>query len=127
MVVLGERNSRYKDFYDLYVLARQFPFHGERLARAIAATFERRRTTIDNVLPTALAPRFYADDSRAEQWRAYLKRNALPGATADFAAVGELLQNFLGPVWGALGTGRPFSDAWPLAGPWTSPSKESAE
>lgn len=40
MVVLGERNSRYKDFYDLHVLARQFPFDGERLARAIAATFE---------------------------------------------------------------------------------------
>ena len=28
MVALGERNSRYKDFYDLHVLARQFPFEG---------------------------------------------------------------------------------------------------
>ena len=39
MVVLGERNSRLKDFYDLFVLARQFPFDGARLAGAIAATF----------------------------------------------------------------------------------------
>jgi len=86
MVVLGERNSRYKDFYDLHVLARQFPFDGERLARSIAATFERRHTPIEAALPAALAPRFYADDARAEQWRAYLTHNHPPGATADFAA-----------------------------------------
>jgi len=51
MVVLGERNSRYKDFYDLHVLARQFAFEGEHLTRAIAATFERRGTSIDAALP----------------------------------------------------------------------------
>jgi predicted nucleotidyltransferase component of viral defense system len=73
-VVLGERNSRLKDFYDLYVLAQQFTFDGERLARAIAATFERRRTLIEAALPAALAPRFYADAARAEQWRAYMTR-----------------------------------------------------
>ncbi len=127
MVVLGEINSRYKDFYDLHVLARQFPFDGERLARAIAATFERRRTQIDAALPAALAPRFYVDGARAGQWRAYLTRNALPGAPADFAAVGELLQTFLGPVWGALATGRSFSDTWPPTGPWRTATKESAE
>jgi len=125
MVALGERNSRYKDFYDLHVLARQFPFEGERLARAVAATFERRRTPIDAALPVALAPRFYADRGRAAQWRAYLTRNRLPGATADFAAAGELLQTFLGPIWSALGAGRSFSDAWPPAGPWRPASKES--
>ncbi len=126
MVVLGERNTRYKDFYDLNVLARQFPFDGERLARAIAATFERRRTTIDPALPAALAPRFYNDDARAAQWRAYLTRNALPGAPADFAAAGELLQSFLVPPWRALGDGRAFSGTWPPAGPWASPTKESS-
>ncbi|MFI5020071.1 MAG: nucleotidyl transferase AbiEii/AbiGii toxin family protein [Alphaproteobacteria bacterium] len=125
MVVLGERNSRYKDFYDLHVLARQFPFDGERLARAIAATFERRRTPIDAALPAALAPRFYADSARAAQWRAYLTRDRLPGAPADFAAAGELLQTFLGPVWNALGAGRSFSDAWLPTGPWTAATKES--
>ena len=42
MVTLGERNSRYKDFYDLHVLAQHFDFDGESLVRAISATFERR-------------------------------------------------------------------------------------
>jgi predicted nucleotidyltransferase component of viral defense system len=126
MVVLGERNSRYKDFYDLRVLAGQFPFEGQRLARAIMATFERRRTTIDAALPAALTPRFYADSARAEQWRAYLTRNLLPGAPPDFGVVGELLQVFFGAVWSALATGRPFTDTWPPMGPWRSATEEIA-
>jgi hypothetical protein len=119
MVVLGERNSRFKDFYDLYVFTRQFPFKGEYLSRAIAATFNRRGTTIDTALPTALTPRFFADDARAEQWRAYLSRNSLPGAPADLTAVGELLRAFLVPLWQSLGDRRRLSSVWPPLGPWT--------
>jgi hypothetical protein len=119
LVVIGGRSSRLKDIYDLYVLAGQFPFEGEKLFRAIAATFERRRTGIEITLPAALAPRFFADGTRAEQWRAYLTRNNLPGAQADFTAIGERLQSFLGPVWNALATGRVFLDSWPPVGPWT--------
>jgi len=118
MVVLGERNSRYNDFYDLHVLARQFPFDGATLARSIAATFDRRRTSIDTALPAALTPRFFADAARAEQWRAYLTRNALPGAPPDFGGVGEQLQAFLGPPWTALVAQTAFSRVWRPAGPW---------
>jgi len=120
MVVLGERNSRFKDFYDLYVFARQFSFKGEALSRAIAATFNRRGTTIDDALPAALSPRFFSDAARAEQWRAYLSRNSLPGAPADFIAVGELVQAFLVSLWRAPGDSRKFSDFWPPLGPWTA-------
>jgi Nucleotidyl transferase AbiEii toxin, Type IV TA system len=118
MVLLGERNTRHKDFYDLHVLAREFAFDGERLGRAIAATFARRRTPITPVLPAALLPRFYADNGRAEQWRAYLARNGLPGAPADLTAVGELLQAFLGTPWRSLAEGGAFSGSWPAAGSW---------
>ena len=118
MVVLGERNSRYKDFYDLYVFARQFSFEGERLKTAIGATFQRRHTGIEPALPAALAPRFYTDGERARQWRAYLTRNSLPGAPADWIAVGELLQQFLARPWRAVADGRAFSDTWSPRGPW---------
>jgi hypothetical protein len=120
IVVLGEHNSRYKDFYDLYVLARQFPFEGARLSGAITATFTRRMTAISAALPAGLAPRFFVDDTRAGQWRAYLSRNVLPGAPSDFAIVGELLQTFLGPVLSALAAGQPLMDSWPAGGPWSS-------
>lgn len=126
MVVLGERNSRLKDFYDLYALGRQFPFDGERLARAVRATFERRRTAVESALPIALTARFFSDVARAAQWRAYLTRNALPGATADFDAIGALLQTFLGPAWSAVGAGRPFNNAWLPGGPWKSPTERGS-
>ena len=118
MVLLGERNSRYKDFYDLYVLAMRFSFTGERLARAVAATFARRRTPIDAAIPADLTPRFYADDARAAKWRAYLTRNVLPGAPTDFVSVGDMLQSFLRPVWDALAHGEAFALQWSRSGPW---------
>ena len=124
MVVLGERNSRYKDFYDLYVLARQFRFDGKTLARAIAATFERRQTPITAAIPTSLTPRFFADEARAQQWRAYMTRNALPAAPADFDSVGELIRQFLGPAWTALAENITFASKWPPAGPWNSENSE---
>ena len=120
LVVIGDRSTRLKDVYDLHVLASQFSFDGAQLARAIAATFDRRHTTIDATIPAALTPRFFADDARAGQWRAYLTRNGLPGAPADLAAVGEQLQAFLDPLWSALADSRAFLFTWPPAGPWMS-------
>ena len=117
-VRFGERNSRLKDFYDLYVLGTQFSFDGNRLAQATAATFERRLAPIDDPIPAALTTRFYADPSRARQWRGYLTRNSLPGAPADFAVVGETLGSFLEPLWRALAVGRPFDETWEPGGPW---------
>lgn len=127
MVLPGERNSRYKDFHDCFVLARQFCFDGVRLTRSIAATFERRRTATDAALPVALTPRFFAGEARAEQWRAYLTRNSLPGAPVDFAAVGQLLQAFLGPVWRGLAAEVALDSAWPPGGPWQTQSLSGAE
>jgi len=123
MIVLGAANTRYKDFYDLFVLARHFSFTGPVLARAIAATFERRRTPIPDAQPVALAPAFYSDAKRAAEWQRYLSRNGLPGAPTDFAAVGELLQAFIRPIWSTLAANRAFSDTWPLAGPWAPPTQ----
>ena len=104
-------------------LRRSSPSTARNSTRAIAATFERRKTKIDSALPAGLAPRFFADDARAAQWRAYLDRNNLPGAPRDFAQAGERLQAFLGPVWAALGAGDEFANTWRPGGPW-GPDRE---
>jgi predicted nucleotidyltransferase component of viral defense system len=56
MVVLGSKNSRLRDFYDLHELASHATFDGDRLASALAATFTRRRTDIPVETPIALTP-----------------------------------------------------------------------
>jgi predicted nucleotidyltransferase component of viral defense system len=64
MVVLGRANSRMKDFYDIWILSRTFPFAGDRLVRAIAATFARRRTEIPISVPDALTWDFGGDPGK---------------------------------------------------------------
>lgn len=118
MVVLGERNSRYKDFFDLHALAQHSSFEGDSLVRAMGATFAQRRTTISQNLPVALTPRFYNDVERAEQWRTYLGRNELPGVPSDFGIVGEWLLSFLRGPWDALARGSGFTGTWPAGGLW---------
>lgn len=84
MVALGRANSRMKDFYDIWILSRSFAFDDDRLPRAIAATFARRRTPIPQELPDALSPSFAGDVQKQQQWRAFVEDVALnPGELAD--------------------------------------------
>ena len=118
MVVLGARNSRYKDFYDLHALVQHFDFDGERLSRAIGATFERRRLPITPNAPLALTPLFYADTGRAKEWAGYRNRNHLPGAPSDFGTVGDRLRTFFLEPWAAMARGAEFAGMWSAGGPW---------
>ncbi|MBZ9916591.1 MULTISPECIES: nucleotidyl transferase AbiEii/AbiGii toxin family protein [unclassified Mesorhizobium] len=73
MVLLGRANSRMKDFYDIWLLAKTHRFEDDRLARAIAATFERRRTTIPVDIPDALTESFASDPAKQQQWSAFAR------------------------------------------------------
>lgn len=120
MVLLGERNSRYKDFYDLHAMANAFDFDKDTLVRAVRATFERRRTPLDTASPPPLLAPFYSIDHRLTQWRAYVTRNNLMGAPADFQQVGDLLTRFLQPVWERLLADGVSTGEWPPGGPWSA-------
>lgn len=79
MVVLGLRNSRMKDYFDVHALLHEDRHDEELLARAIAATFERRRTALPEGIPTGLSDDFATDATKQAQWRAFLTRNHLEG------------------------------------------------
>lgn len=61
LVDLGMQNSRMKDFYDLWIIARQFSFEGPTMVAAVRATFERRATTLPKTVPTGLSEEFATD------------------------------------------------------------------
>lgn len=95
MIALGRANSRMKDFYDIWILSKSFDFAGDRLSRAIAATFARRETAIPVDLPDALTPAFANDEQKQRQWSAFVRDvSANPGSLAD--VVGKLAE-FLMP------------------------------
>jgi len=105
MVALGRANSRMKDFYDIWLLSQSFPFDDDRLARAIAATFERRGTEIPAELPDALTPVFAEDDQKQRQWKAFLENVALdPGSLAD--AIASVAGFIMPPAIAAAKLGR---------------------
>ena len=96
MVMIGQANSRLKDYYDLWLLARSYEFDPDRLADAIAATFKQRGTAIPTDIPDGLKPEFYEDRAKRAQWRAFIEDVAVdPGSLADVAAV---LTDFLMPA-----------------------------
>lgn len=117
MVMLGMANSRMKDFFDLWLLSESFEFDGEVLARAIQATFDRRRTPLPEVIPTALSADFYDDDSKQKQWKAFISKGGLdtPPPLPDLIA--GLKAFLLAPVE-AIRTGLGFPKCWLPPGPW---------
>lgn len=93
MVALGRTNSRMKDFYDVWLLIQDYSFDGDRLSRAIAATFDRRGTEVPVELPDALSPAFAGDEQKQRQWNAFLGNVSLhPGSLASvIAAVADFI------------------------------------
>jgi predicted nucleotidyltransferase component of viral defense system len=110
----GLLTSRMKDFYDVWVLSRQFDFDGATLAEAIQVTFARRVTPLDKT-PEALTTAFAEDQTKVIQWRAFRRRVEAPEELAEVVAH---LAGFLVPIAEALSAGRPFQDMWRAPGPW---------
>lgn len=97
MVELGIANSRMKDFYDVYLMARTMTFGGRDLSAAVRATFERRATRIPRSLPTALTDEFATDAAKTAQWRAFARRTGASDVP-PLEQVVEELRGFLSPV-----------------------------
>jgi hypothetical protein len=92
IVRFGARNSRMKDYFDLYALAREGSVDASLLADAITATFQRRATEVPNGVPAGLSDTFAMDPGVAAQWKAFLARNRLvaPSIVEVIAEIGEL-------------------------------------
>jgi predicted nucleotidyltransferase component of viral defense system len=117
MVKRGLLNSRMKDFFDIWLLSRQFTFDGEILSSALRATFAARETPVPPE-PVALTSEFAADTSKAAQWRAFLRRSRLDAAPLDLSEVVDAVAEFLKPVAAALAAKRAFRGTWKPPGPW---------
>ncbi len=94
MVVLDISNTRMKDFYDLWFLARSWPFQLIALADAIRATFERRGTPLPIGTPFALTPEFHSDEQKSLQWKAFVKRLRLGPSIPDLDEIAEAIRRF---------------------------------
>lgn len=93
IVVLGRANSRMKDFFDIWLLSRNYQFEGNALARAIAATFARRKTAIPAATP--FTREFAEDTAKHRQWLAFAQ--SIEAKVPSLAEVIRELEAFLAP------------------------------
>lgn len=83
IVSLGMGNTRMKDYFDLWVLARHAEINDAILAQAVHATFARRGTRIPGGIPVGLADDFAYDRRKKQQWEAFLHKNGLAQVSLD--------------------------------------------
>lgn len=117
-VVFDMAISRMKDFYDLWVISRRFSFNGGILAKAIKATFNRRKTAMPSHTPSALTDEFASNNDKITQWKAFLSRNKLEDS-ADLSKVVQDLRRFLLPPLLSTSKNEILNKSWPAGGPWS--------
>ena len=108
-VSLGLANSRYKDFYDIYVLADRYNFDGTELMNAIKETFNHRGTSFDDIV--AFEDGFADDETRLMRWNSFVKKKKAL-IKLDFEETVQLLKILLFPIVDAIKKNELFERTW---------------
>jgi predicted nucleotidyltransferase component of viral defense system len=119
MVVLGEANSRMRDFFDIYALSEHHQFEADVLVGAVRATFERRRTLLPASPPLALTSEFGALPAKRTQRTGFLRKNGLGSVPAELAEVVARIAGFLLPVILTARGDDVLRSTWSPGGPWS--------
>ena len=108
-VSLGLANSRYKDFYDIYVLADRYNFDGTELMNAIKETFNHRGTSFDDI--AAFEDGFADDETRLMRWNSFVKKKKA-FIKLGFEETVQLLKILLFPIVDAIKKNELFERTW---------------
>lgn len=94
MIRFAELNSRWKDYYDIYLLTNTFEFESRNLVNAIKSTFGNRPEELKNEIPYGLRDTFAI--ARQEDWELFLRKSKLWNASIkDLAVVVNRIWQFL--------------------------------
>jgi predicted nucleotidyltransferase component of viral defense system len=117
MVKRGVMNSRMKDFWDIWLLSRQFDFAGQTLSEAIVKTFLTRHTVMPPV-PIAFTPAFAQYVMKAAQWKAFLRKNRMVDTPENFEEIIQTISTFLMPIVESIVQHQSAPTIWKSPGPW---------
>jgi hypothetical protein len=113
---LGLVNSRLKDYYDIWIIARDRSFDSGPLGQAIRQTFAHRRTELVPNLQ-GLSSEFAT--LKARDWQAFLSRSRILDAPPTLDAVVAGILELTSPILELLLDGAQHGMKWPAGGPWT--------
>ena len=118
MIKLGFLNSRMKDFYDIWLMMRQFEFKGANIASAIKKTFNNRKTDIPNKKPLFANEIYDEKSDRQTLWSAFLKKGDIQHAPETLSATAKEIENFLTEPIMALNENGNFDKTWKSPRGW---------
>ena len=94
MIRFAETNSRWKDYYDIYLFTETFDFESKSLANAIRSTFANRPAELTDQTPSGLRESFAI--SKQEEWETFLRKSKLSNNSV------KDLTTVVGRIWGFL-------------------------
>ena len=106
-----------KDFWDIWLLSRQYSFDGSLLAEAIIKTFVTRHTEIPTE-PLAFTPAFARNERKTAQWKAFLRKGRMSTGPDNFENVVQVVSDFLKPVVESIVSNQPAPGKWKTDGQW---------
>ena len=109
IVSLGDANSRYKDFYDIFILADRYDFDGIELKEAIRETFEHRGTGFDDIF--AFTDDFLVSEIHQSRWKAFLKKKKAL-VNVELEKVVSLIKTMLLPIVDSIVSGTEYKSKW---------------
>jgi len=127
ILVLGDANSRMKDYFDLAELARRLGFEGGILREALARTLARRGTRVPEGIPVGLGEEFRTSALGVERWRAFVRKSGVGSPGLAWHDVVARVREFVLPPLAAVRDDRPLDLRWPAGGPWAAPDSGASE
>ena len=118
MVKLGLLNSRMKDFYDIWLMMRQFDFNGSKIAEALKRTFSHRKTSLPEDRPLFAEEIYDEKSDRQTLWKAFLKKGDIKHAPEKLHATAREIEEFLIKPVDAISKEQEFNEEWKALGPW---------
>ena len=92
----GSINTRWRDFADLYVLARRHQFEATALRKSIVTVATSREVIVTSLREAA--PQY--DEIAQPKWRAWVRKQGLEDRLpSDFASVITTVESFIEPLW----------------------------
>lgn len=119
IIRFGEANSRIKDFHDIWVTTRTFPFDLASIVEAVGGTLRRRETTIALEMPIGLTDAYAAIVEESGLWTGFLRRTPPAMKPPPFPQLQEELRRFFGPIIASLSFPEGARGRWdPVGGAW---------
>ncbi len=119
MIKLGLLNSRMKDFYDLWLMTRQFNFNGDSLTEALKLTFAHRKTNLPKKLPLFAEEIYDETSDRQILWKAFLLKNQITYAPQKLKETAHVIETFLEKPIEAIHKKIGFDSVWKAMSTWS--------